>query len=251
MIKFFRHIRKSLLMENKTSKYFKYAIGEIILVVIGILIALQVNTWNENRKFKNTEKELLENMLFNLKSDSINGYGALQTNKSIYSLHQKLYEIGIKATTDIHIKNPNDIRRMSIFQAITKKNDPFIVDKIKNKRIRSQVVSYFLALDETDKFIEQLQNIMINGMRAYLRKEKQHNLSALFESKSKLMIQDGKFIDFISEENLIALSKETEFQQLLFEVNLKSTEYSRALDEAMLQNKKLKETILEELKLNY
>lgn len=50
MIKFFRHIRKSLLMENKTGKYFKYAIGEIVLVVIGILIALQINNWNEQRK---------------------------------------------------------------------------------------------------------------------------------------------------------------------------------------------------------
>ena len=50
MIKFFRKIRQNLLMENKTRKYFKYAIGEIILVVIGILIALQINNWNENRK---------------------------------------------------------------------------------------------------------------------------------------------------------------------------------------------------------
>ena len=40
-------------MENKTGKYFKYAIGEIVLVVIGILIALQINNWNENRKEKN------------------------------------------------------------------------------------------------------------------------------------------------------------------------------------------------------
>ena len=53
MIKFFRKIRQKLLMENKTSKYFKYAIGEIVLVVIGILIALQINTWNENRKVRN------------------------------------------------------------------------------------------------------------------------------------------------------------------------------------------------------
>jgi len=50
MIKFFRHIRKSLLMENKTGRYFKYAIGEIVLVVIGILIALQINNWNEDIK---------------------------------------------------------------------------------------------------------------------------------------------------------------------------------------------------------
>ena len=50
MIKFFRKIRQKLLSENKFSKYFIYAIGEIILVVIGILIALQVNNWNEERK---------------------------------------------------------------------------------------------------------------------------------------------------------------------------------------------------------
>ena len=59
MIKFFRHIRQALIMENKTSKYFKYAIGEIVLVVIGILIALQINNWNEQRKNQRTEKELL------------------------------------------------------------------------------------------------------------------------------------------------------------------------------------------------
>ena len=50
MIKIFRKIRQNLLIENKTSKYFKYAIGEIVLVVIGILIALQINTWNEQQK---------------------------------------------------------------------------------------------------------------------------------------------------------------------------------------------------------
>ena len=45
--------------ENKTGKYLKYAIGEIILVVIGILIALQINNWNENRKLENKKQELI------------------------------------------------------------------------------------------------------------------------------------------------------------------------------------------------
>ena len=53
MIKFFRKIRQNLIMENKTSKYFKYAIGDIVLVVIGILIALSINNWNEERKVQN------------------------------------------------------------------------------------------------------------------------------------------------------------------------------------------------------
>jgi hypothetical protein len=55
MIKFFRNIRRKLLQEGKTANYLKYAIGEIVLVVIGILIALQVNNWNEMRKDQTKE----------------------------------------------------------------------------------------------------------------------------------------------------------------------------------------------------
>ncbi len=57
MIKFFRKIRQNLLMENKTGQYLKYALGEIILVVIGILIALSINNWNEHRKEKLIAKD--------------------------------------------------------------------------------------------------------------------------------------------------------------------------------------------------
>ncbi|WP_104736410.1 DUF6090 family protein [Hanstruepera ponticola] len=66
MIKFFRHIRQSLLMENKTSKYIKYAIGEIVLVVIGILLALQINNWNSKRLMKSSNKVFLEKIINDL-----------------------------------------------------------------------------------------------------------------------------------------------------------------------------------------
>ena len=62
MIKFFRQIRGSLINQNKIGKYFKYAIGEIILVVIGILIALQINTWNQQRIQNNEEQVALKNL---------------------------------------------------------------------------------------------------------------------------------------------------------------------------------------------
>ena len=59
MIKFFRKIRQNMIKENKVSKYFLYAIGEIVLVVIGILIALSVNNWNEKQKLIKQELEIL------------------------------------------------------------------------------------------------------------------------------------------------------------------------------------------------
>jgi hypothetical protein len=73
MIKFFRKIRYDLMEKNKTGKYFKYAIGEIVLVVIGILIALSINTWNENRKNKITEQDIYCKLLedFNLDRQNI------------------------------------------------------------------------------------------------------------------------------------------------------------------------------------
>lgn len=69
MIKFFRKIRYNLMETGKTSKYLKYAIGEIILVVIGILIALQINNWNEFNKERENEKIILNEIRENLKFD--------------------------------------------------------------------------------------------------------------------------------------------------------------------------------------
>ena len=71
MIKFFRKIRQNLLSENKFSKYLIYAIGEIILVVIGILIALQINNWNESRKHRFQEITILQNIKEDISLDTL------------------------------------------------------------------------------------------------------------------------------------------------------------------------------------
>ena len=71
MIKFFRRIRKNLLMENKTGKYLKYAVGEIVLVVIGILIALQINTWKKNNDKRVQEITILKNIQEDISLDTL------------------------------------------------------------------------------------------------------------------------------------------------------------------------------------
>ena len=71
MIKFFRKIRYNLMVSGKTGKYFKYAIGEIVLVVIGILIALQINNWNIRKNQQEKIKEYAKLYIKDLEADIV------------------------------------------------------------------------------------------------------------------------------------------------------------------------------------
>lgn len=90
MIKFFRHIRQRLLSENKFSKYLLYAIGEIILVVIGILIALQINNWNSNRMDRLKEKEILSSLSTDFQETRVNLLETLRKQNRVVDYCNKL-----------------------------------------------------------------------------------------------------------------------------------------------------------------
>ena len=90
MIKFFRKIRQRLLSQNKVSKYLLYAVGEIVLVVIGILIALQINNNNEAKKDRAFELKMLTEISKALETDinyienHLIGYRTKEAKKSMF-----------------------------------------------------------------------------------------------------------------------------------------------------------------------
>ncbi|RXP44523.1 hypothetical protein EC396_17350 [Lutibacter sp. HS1-25] len=90
MIKFFRKIRQKMLTENKFNNYLVYAIGEIILVVIGILIALQINNWNETRKNKAAEQQLLTSLLQEFETNQEILDSTIKTNTKIFETCVKI-----------------------------------------------------------------------------------------------------------------------------------------------------------------
>jgi len=95
MIKLFRKIRYDLIEKNRTGKYFKYAIGEIILVVIGILIALQINTWNTEHDNKKIVRENSKTLIENLTKDSLHFVKTIQVieiNKKFYWTLKSVYQ---------------------------------------------------------------------------------------------------------------------------------------------------------------
>ena len=114
MIKFFRKIRQNLLSEGKTGKYVKYAIGEIFLVMIGILLALQVNNWNDNRKKNRAEAQYYCRMLddFELDKEQIESIQQSIDN-SIKHINELLLELdaGNKTRNFLMNKFINTVRR--------------------------------------------------------------------------------------------------------------------------------------------
>ena len=81
MINFFRKIRRKLADDNKPIKYARYAFGEIVLVVIGILIALQINNWNEERKTKNKAHVYIDQIINDIAKDTLNINDLIKTAK--------------------------------------------------------------------------------------------------------------------------------------------------------------------------
>ena len=102
MIKFFRNIRKQLAAENKAAKYLRYAIGEIILVVIGILIALGINSWNQDR-LSNQQQNVYLN---NFKEELTSNIKLLQRIDEQYAVHEEQTAKGILLLTeDFRVSN--------------------------------------------------------------------------------------------------------------------------------------------------
>ncbi len=247
MIKFFRRIRQNLLSENKTGKYLKYAIGEIFLVVIGILIALQINNWNEQRKARIQEHAVLRNFIQDLKADSLSFSRNFKTLTDINYLHKELYEIGVKDKNDLNIENPSFIRRLLYYNPIAKENDPFIANKISSNAIRQEIQSYLRYLKDMDDTYREFEDVIQDRIRVFLAKKDVHDLSGWFENQT-IDMNEVSYQDIIKQEDLILLSKMPEFQQLLLEASIKSNETFFTLKMVIDQNEHLKNTIVRELK---
>lgn len=151
MIKFFRKIRQKMLTENKFSKYFLYAIGEIVLVVIGILIALSINNWNQNRI--NTGKQ--QDYLIGLKSDLEKQITSFNSSNKVYSfiigqgesILEDYSSIGKLSKIDNINKKLSYLMYTSKYPEITttfnELNSTGQLNLIKKKPLRSQVIKYY------------------------------------------------------------------------------------------------------------
>jgi hypothetical protein len=155
MINFFRRIRKRLADDNKPLKYLRYAIGEIVLVVIGILIALQINNWNENRKDKILRLNYSQQLSDNLEKDILVLKESIELNnsydvESFYLLDYLLNKLidpdslrlAIATNTasgmETHTSNPSVYNDLINTGNLNLYHDPFFKELLNNYFINSR-----------------------------------------------------------------------------------------------------------------
>ena len=196
MIKFFRKIRQNLLMENKTGKYFKYAIGEIILVMIGILLALQVSNWNNQSTDRKLEKRYLSELILDLQTDSI-----VISNSKKYSDKQVLSKIklrkyfeGKQITEDSLLSYfGNQWKHTSKFNPITTTLDEMKstgnIGVIQNTAIRRKILETYNYYTTHINNVEERYIIQQNTLAELIQSSTPNIFSEFLESSKVLDIK--------------------------------------------------------------
>ena len=241
MIKFFRQIRQTLIMENKTTKYFKYAIGEIILVVIGILIALQINNWNENNKLKKQEKELLANVLIHLQQDAKAIESVKKTKNMIFKVHEDVFLFTESKKDTASVGDLDLLRRTFPEKLITKENNPNLSNQVTSQKLKNQILKYFRAIDLAE-FVMENNNLLIeNKVRPFLAEKK------LLKYGSQLQIFKDIAINIIDRQQFFEAVLEEDLQQVLIESGIKLYSLQNWEENAKTENEMLKQKIIEHL----
>ncbi|MCW5515469.1 hypothetical protein [Muriicola sp. Z0-33] len=239
MIKFFRRIRQKLLSENKFSKYLLYAIGEIFLVVIGILIALSINNWNVDRIQKNTVQDHLKSLAKAIEHDIREQNISMEFNEfRFHSWQYLLRKSGIPTDTlpdiprpDTFIvkvwtkPHPDELDKEYIdtsmdqinntflgmffnYSAINEINNLAILSDMNNDSLKVKINEYYYHLDW--KFGEQSINYkykFAEDLKNYLRDK--HNISCSYPPEPK------QIFDVIREDEKVVIM----IKDLIKEVN--------------------------------
>jgi hypothetical protein len=152
MLPFFRKIRYSFAKDNQFFKYSRYAIGEIVLVVIGILIALYINSWNQKRIERNKEVVYLTEIRKNLVQDTLRINDVLSFNEAKRQAIIETYQIFEKATekgfnlTDFAMKM-NPLSQYRLFYpmqtAFNNLLDVEGIDLVSNLQLRTKLSDYY------------------------------------------------------------------------------------------------------------
>ena len=216
MIKFFRKIRQKLLVENRFNKYLLYAIGEIVLVVIGILIALQINNWNQQRLENKDENTILSN----LNEEFLENQKNLELGKKelIIAKNVGLQLMSLMGKSEAYINKFNKdsllfvVLESGSFRPSENTIDDLIqsgrLKLLKNKKLKSLLYQWKVSLQSLQSQFLRMELKLDNDLIPYLSKnyslKDMDKYGALqWKEKTSLSIDKNKIFSDILFENIL------------------------------------------------
>ena len=198
MIPFFRKIRYKLAKENKFFKYSRYAIGEIILVVIGILIALQINTWNEQHKNNDLERGFLNELRADLVIDCSYYSKRIQDAENYIRINRTFIE-------ELYEEQQNYAEVQNLFEKLSLYSDLLTVQNatyqelinegkfnlIRNRELKSALINYYRDTEIAEKHIEEFNVFSVNNLLIAVEK-----IPSLLNLKNKKYMNIGSKFDY-------------------------------------------------------
>jgi hypothetical protein len=232
MFRFFRQLRQRLLEEQKLSKYLLYASGEILLVVIGILLALQINTWNEGRKNDEYQRELLNEIRLSLQKDINHNtnialrwidrflahgdtvlmlYGAPNSRMDTVNKHLSLM-----------LRSPDFAYNTGAYQTL-KSNG---LERITNKKLREEIITFYdFQLPRIDRFIVEITRgntertlALIDKLYIQRKVVEPDGTAVLIQEGKEGILQDPDLLRLISVKRLVGQNAKNRINSILKEM---------------------------------
>lgn len=240
MIKFFRKIRHRLITNNKFSKYLLYAIGEIVLVVIGILIALQINNWNEQNKINKTEHKYLKRLVIDLAVDSIyyeqkimkSELAIKELNEYIHKAYetQKSMEEVKELFNHLYLNTDHLTTQNSTYKELISSGN---INIFKNESLKESIIDYYRIIEESTTQIEEFNLVstqyLVESSRVVRNMQKFHpayrdifNVSNMYMEGEWDFINDPKSEKFQALESMASIYHLRNKEHLLHFNRLKS-----------------------------
>ena len=248
MLTFLRKTRKSSIGSGSTKKYLLYAIGEIALVVIGILIALQINNWNESRKALNNERRLYLKFVDDLRSDSSSIAFLVDRHTRYQKVNYHLYEVSQgRASFDPDLPY-NGLYYINIFDPIVGLNYQESASELLSDSIRYLLKDYVLQENRTLKATKMWDDFKFQVFRPFCARngllDSKEAFSKLPPNQMSWIPSTRTTVGLINLDQLQLQLGTLELDQILAELRFHAGWLIRNAEFLAERNEELKQTLL-------